>query len=254
MPEISLILLPVFFIVAFVHSSVGLAGGSSYTAIMALLGVPLQVIPSISLSLNTLVSSIGSRNFIKNKHFRIKLWLSFQLSALPFVYIGAKTQLPATIFYAILLITLCLSATRMALNASLAPSFNFNAFQKVIVSVLVGMVLGFLSGSLGIGGGIYLVPCIILLGLGSIKEASAVGAVFILVNSVIGLATKWQIGLVSISMILPALVTVGVGGMLGSWYGAKIWQAKTLNRMLLLILLVAIGFLTRKLWLLIGYI
>ncbi len=246
--ELSFYLLPCFFIVAFVHSSVGMAGGSSYTAIMALFGVPLSIIPSISLSLNTLVSSIGSRNFIKNNHFRWQLWLPFQVTALPFVHLGAKTQLPAVIFYLILLITLILSAIRLAFKPNFSANFQFSNRQKLLLSEMIGALLGFLSGSLGIGGGIYLIPCIILLGLGTTKEASSVGVLFILINSLIGLATKWQIGLLDFNIILPALATVGLGGALGSWYGASVWSEQTLNKMLLCILVVAIIMLSKKIF------
>lgn len=271
--QLSFYVLPCLCLIAFVHSSVGLAGGSSYTAFMAVVGIPTSVIPSISLSLNTLVSSIGAANFVRFRHFNWRIWLPFQLSALPFVYIGAQTRLPTGLFYLLLLITLSLSCLRLAWQTygqadeqtneqTIQQPMNQAAIKPkllskrlgILLSVMIGVVLGFLSGSLGIGGGIYLIPCMLLLGIATAKQASAVGVVFILVNSVIGLISKWQHGLMNDTLlhewIVPALVAVGIGGLLGSWFGAKIWAENRLKKMLLLVMSIACCLLMRKLYLL----
>ncbi len=95
-----------FFLVALTYSSVGLGGGSSYTALMAVLGVSTLAIPLISLSLNIFVTTIGSFNFIRNRHARIKLILPFLISSIPMAYLGGALRLPKEIFYWILFISL----------------------------------------------------------------------------------------------------------------------------------------------------
>lgn len=244
-------LLPLFFAIAFIHSCSGLAGGSSYTALMAISGVPIQVIPSISLSLNTLVSSLGAFNFIRSHHFKFSLWWPFQLGAVPAVYIGAGVVLPALFFYILLLLTLLFSLLKLL---GFAPDYHkqweWNPLSRCLISLVIGAILGFLSGSIGIGGGIYLIPCILLLGLGSIKEAGSVAIVFILINSVIGLMTKWQMGLVNIDMILPVLITVGLGGGLGSLFGARYFSEKTMKTALIVVLSIASLLLVQKIILL----
>lgn len=241
MPEFSqelvYLLLPLFFAIALLHSSVGLAGGSSYTAIMALLGFPLAVIPSISLSLNTLVSGIAARNFIRFAHFRWRLWLPFQLSALPCVYWGAQIVLPAALFYSLLLVTLLLSMWRLSSvktveGISQGALRSFTPVKQWVIQGMVGAALGFLSGSMGIGGGVYLVPAILLLGLGSVRQASATAIVFIFVNSVLGLVTKWQLGLVPWAWVWLPLMAVAVGGAVGSWLGASHWRTGILVKIL----------------------
>lgn len=243
-------LLPCFFIAAFLHSSIGLAGGSSYTAFMAAFGVPLPLIPGISLSLNSLVSSVGAWNFIRQRHFYISLWWPFQLGALPTVYWGARTELPALWFYSILLFTLILTTIRMGRSSEFSFQIHLDTHERIFISVLIGMVLGFLSGSIGIGGGIYLVPCILLLGIGTAKHAAAVAVVFIWVNSVVGLTTKAGIGALQLAWLWPALLTVTLGGTLGSLCGAKYWPEQRLQRMLLMVLVIASLLLMRKIWML----
>lgn len=256
MPSLDLaFLLPFLFVIAFLHSSVGLAGGSSYAAFMAVLGVPINIIPTISLSLNTLVSAIGSINFLRFKHFNWRLWLPLQLSALPCVYFGAMVTLQPLIFYLLLLVTLLFGITRIWFGRGSAIVTPTSNQYQWFICLALGGVIGFLSGSLGIGGGIYLIPCLLLFKLATPKHAAAVGVVFILVNSVIGLVSKWQIGQVNYGlitqMILPALFAVGIGGMFGSWFGAKLWSEHTAKKMLVLVMCVACALLVRKIGLIV---
>lgn len=238
-PELYSWLLPCFFIIAFLHSSVGLAGGSSYTAFMAIFGMPTTIIPSISLSLNTLVSSISSFNFTKNKHLRASLLWPFLLSSIPMTTLGAHIQLPKLWFYCILMITLALCLLRFIIKDDITALYSLSDRQKTLLSLIIGAVLGFLAGCIGIGGGIYLIPCILLFGLGNAKEAAACAAIFILVNSIIGLASKWHLNLVSWQMIWSALLCVGTGGALGSWLGATTWGTRTLKKAIALVLAIA---------------
>lgn len=152
-----------FFIVAFVYSSVGLGGGSSYTALMAILGFNALAIPLISLSLNLIVTSIGSFNFIRNKHANWRLILPFLITSMPMAYLGGTLHLPKTVFFWLLLVSLVFVAARIYLWRDTNLHLDLSARGKIFISLLAGSILGLIAGIVGIGGGIYIIPLIIIL-------------------------------------------------------------------------------------------
>jgi len=235
-----------FFIIAFIYSSVGLGGGSSYTALMAIFGINTLAIPMISLSLNLFVTSIGSFNFIRNKHAKIKLILPFLVSSIPMAYLGGSLDLPKEIFYWVLLISLIFVAARIYLWQSMSFQLNLKKNEKIIISLIAGSVLGLIAGIVGIGGGIYLVPLIIILGLGTEKEAAACGAIFIWLNSASGLLSRLQYNSIDLTNYIPLIVAVIAGGALGSYMGSFKFSPKVMDKMLGLVILIAIIFLTKK--------
>lgn len=235
-----------FFIVAFIYSSVGLGGGSSYTALMAIFGMNTMEIPLISLSLNLFVTSVGSYNFIRNKHARIKLIFPFLISSIPMAYLGGALKLPKDIFYWILLISLVLVALRIYVWQNTAIKLKIDQKKRIIISLIIGSVLGLVAGIVGIGGGIYLVPLIIILGLGSEKEAAACGAVFIWLNSLSGLLSRLQFNSIDLTSHIPLIAAVMVGGTLGSFMGSFKFSPKVMEKTLGAIILVAIFFLIKK--------
>jgi len=236
-----------FFIVAFIYSSVGLGGGSSYTALMAIFGFSALAIPMVSLSLNLIVTSIGSYNFIRNKHAKIKLILPFIISSIPMAYLGGSLKFPLEIFYWILLISLIFVAARIYLWKNVAIKFDFKQKEKIIISLIAGSVLGLIAGIVGIGGGVYLVPLIIVLNLGSEKEAAACGAIFIWLNSFSGLLSRLQYNSIDLTNYIPLIVAVLIGGTLGSYMGAFKFSPKVMDKVLGAVILIAIFFLTKKL-------
>lgn len=240
----------VFFLVAFAYSSVGLGGGSSYTALLAIAGAGVLTIPMVSLTLNLIVTAVGSVNFIKNKHARIGLILPFLISSIPMAYLGGALHLHKTFFYGILLTSLIFVALRIYVWDQLSFKLEITARRKFIISLFAGAVLGLLAGVVGIGGGIYLVPLILMLGLGTQKEAAACGAIFIFLNSVSGLIARLQHNSIDIMEFIPLIVAVIVGGLVGSWMGAAWLKPRTMEKILGGIVVVAIVFLTRKLFLL----
>jgi uncharacterized membrane protein YfcA len=250
MEEYALLLASLFLIVSFAYSSVGMGGGSSYTALMAIFGIGHLAIPMISLTLNLFVTTVGSFNFIRNRHGRISLILPFLITSIPMSYIGGSLRLPKGIFYWILLTTLISVALRIYIFDDTSLRLNITKTQQVILSLLIGSVLGLVAGILGIGGGIYLVPLIIILGLGTQKEAAACGAVFIWVNSVSGLAARLQYNPINFTEYLPLILAVLVGGALGSYMGSSKFSPRTMEKMLGGIIVVAISFLTKKMFLL----
>lgn len=236
-----------FFVVAFTYSSVGLGGGSSYTALMAVFGVSTIVIPMVSLTLNLFVTSIGSFNFIRNRHARIKLILPFLISSIPMAYLGGSLKLPKEIFYWILLISLLFVAVRIYFWKNTTIKLNIDQKGKLIISLTAGLVLGLVAGIVGIGGGIYLVPLIIVLGLGTEKEAAACGAIFIWLNSFSGLISRLQYNSIDLTGYIPLIAAVLAGGTLGSFMGSFKFSPKTMERVLGVVIIAAIIFLGKKL-------
>lgn len=236
-----------FFIVALAYSSVGLAGGSSYTAIMVLLGFGAATIPLLSLLFNLLVSSLASYHFIKQKHLRLKLILPFLLSSMPMAWFGGTLHISPLVFQWLLFFSLFAVILRIYFWKNTAFQLSLNPWQQGWLSLLTGAVLGLLAGIVGIGGGIFLVPVILVFGLGSIKEAAACGAVFICLNSLAGIASRLQYHDVELYRYLPMLLAVIVGGILGSRMGAAKLSPQKMEKILGSIVIVALLFLSRKL-------
>ncbi len=120
--------------------------------------------------------------------------------------------------------------------------------SQLFVSLLLGAILGFVSGTVGIGGGIYLVPLIILFGLGTEQEAAASGAAFILLNSMAGLVARFQRGAVSLELMLPLVLAVLAGGFLGSRLGAMRFNPLTIQKILGLVVILALLLLSWNIW------
>ncbi len=235
-----------FCAVAFAYSSVGLGGGSSYTAIMAILGVSTVAIPMISLTLNLLVTSVGSVNYIRSGHARLKLLMPFLFSSIPMSYLGGSLQLPKELFYWILFATLIFVALRLYVWERATIQLRLSKAEKTALSFAAGSVLGLIAGIVGIGGGIYLVPLIIVLGLGTEKEAAACGVIFIFVNSISGLIARLQYNSIDLDQIILPIIAVLIGSTWGSFLGAVKYRPQTMQKVLGAVILVAIVFLGRK--------
>ena len=235
-----------FLLVAFTYSSVGLGGGTSYTALMAIFGMNTLAIPMISLSLNLVVTSIVSFNFIRNKHGKIKLIMPFLISSMPMAYLGGALKLPKEIFYWVLLLSLVFVAVRIYFWQNTTIKLNIGQKEKIIISLLAGSVLGLVAGIVGIGGGIYLVPLIIILGLGTEKEAAACGAIFIWLNSFSGLLSRFQYNSIDLTNYIPLIIAVLAGGSLGSFMGSSKFSPKLMEKILGAVIIVAIFLLAKK--------
>ena len=240
-------ILPILFLlVAFIYSSVGLGGGSSYTALMAIYGINYKMIPTTSLTLNLIVTFVGMIHFWKNGHGRLNLIGPFLITSIPMTFLAGSFALPEILFKIFLLLTLILVAVRIYIINDLKISFQLTGAQKWIFIFSLGGILGFIAGAVGIGGGIYLVPLIIMFGLGTEKEAAAAGAMFILVNSFVGVIARVQIGTFDPQFILPLAIAVLIGGFGGSYLGAVKFEARTIQRVMGGIILIAIIFLIKE--------
>ena len=235
-----------FFFVATLYSSVGLGGGSSYTALMAISAVTYQLIPTTSLTLNLIVTFIGTINFWRSGHGRLGLIGPFLITSIPMAYMAGSLQLSQGVFHSLLLGTLVLVALRIYALDELKLSVELSGTPKWIVILLLGATLGFVAGSVGIGGGIYLVPLIVMFGLGNEKEAAAAGTLFIWVNSFFGLMARSQTHAIDMDFILPLAGAVVLGGFLGSYVGAFKLPAKTIQKVMGIAILLAIVFLAQK--------
>jgi uncharacterized membrane protein YfcA len=236
-----------FFFVALGYSSVGLGGGSFYTALMAIAGFNAAAIPMISLMLNLLVTSIGSYNFIRRRHANFRLLAPFLLSSVPMAYLGGALQLPQEFFFLLLLVSLMFAAARIYLWKDTGFRLRSGDTGKYVISLVAGAVIGLLAGTTGIGGGIFLVPLIIILGLGTVREAAACGAIFIWLNSLAGLVSRLQYNAIDLLEHVPLIVAVMLGGLLGSSLGSARLSRKTMEKILGIIILLAIVLLARKL-------
>ena len=235
-----------FFFVAFAYSSIGLGGGSSYTALMAIVGMSPLAIPLVSLSLNLMVTTISSFNFIRHGHARIKLIAPFLVSSIPMAYLGGSLDIPNTIFYWVLLISLIFVALRIYLWQDTSLKLNLNNHQKIIISLVSGSILGLIAGIVGIGGGVFLVPLIIVLGLGSQKEAAACGAVFVWLNSLAGLSSRIQHHSIDLTDYIPLIAAALIGGSIGSFFGSSRFSPKIMEKILGIIIIIAIILLMKK--------
>jgi hypothetical protein len=239
-----------FFVVAFLYSAIGLGGGSSYTALLAIFGASPVAIPSLSLTLNVVVTSISGFNFIRKGHARAKLIAPFLLSSMPMAWLGGQLALPRLVFYSLLLLSLVIVTVRLYSPNETRWHFHFAPAMAILISLISGAMLGFIAGAVGIGGGIYLVPLILMLDLGTARQAAAVGAIFVWVNSLTGVVSRLEADRLQLEDIIPLLVAVIAGGVLGSSLGAGHFSARRIEQLLGIVLVIASLLLVQKIWLL----
>ncbi|NMH88748.1 sulfite exporter TauE/SafE family protein [Flavivirga algicola] len=231
---IFLIILPV---VSFLYSSVGHGGASGYLALMALFSFAPESMKPTALLLNLFVAGISFYYYYKEGFFNKQLFLSFALSSIPLAFVGGMIEVDASIYKKILAVLLIFAILKM-LNV-------FGKESQVIKQVtlwqglIIGGIIGFFSGLIGIGGGIILTPVILLLHWGKMKEAAAVSALFIWVNSASGLIGQFSSGvrLEKASFLLVAIALIG--GVLGGYYGSKKINNENLQYILAFVLMIA---------------
>ena len=230
--EISfLLLLGALALVAFLYSSVGHGGASGYLAVMAIAGVAPAMMKSSALLMNVAVSLISFIGFYRAGYFRFKLFYPFAIASIPMAFIGGTMVLPDPVYKKILAICLLIAIARMIVQYKEQGETHTHA--PLWLCLLIGGVIGLLSGMIGIGGGIILSPLILLLGWASLKETAAVSALFIFVNSLSGLIGQLQKGTLLLSdHILYALIVTIAGGLIGSYYGSRKFNFRTLKYLL----------------------
>ncbi|MBI4946412.1 MAG: sulfite exporter TauE/SafE family protein [Bacteroidetes bacterium] len=225
------------FSVAFFYSSVGHGGASGYLALMALFGMAPAVMKSSALIMNICVSLISFIHYYRGGHFTWKLFLPFAIASVPASFLGALVTVDAALYKKILGALLLFPILRL-LGVFGKENDEIKSLN-LIVALILGASIGFLSGMIGIGGGIILSPIILLFHWAKMKETAAISALFIFVNSVSGLA-----GLISKGLIIDTSVYLWIGitlagGFTGAYLGSRKIQSPVLKKILAFTLLLA---------------
>lgn len=225
------------FLVAFLYSSVGHGGASGYLALMALFSVSPEVMKPTALLLNLFVSLTSFIQFYRGKHFNWKIFLPFAMASVPMAYIGGLITVNEDIYKKILGVLLIVPIARFLFFASIKQGELKKS--NPYLSLVIGAAIGFLSGLIGIGGGIILSPVLLLLKWTDMKQTAAISAIFIFVNSLSGLAGQLTKG-IHFSPDMYAYVGVAfVGGLCGAYYGSLRFKHNILKYMLAIVLMVA---------------
>ena len=226
-----IILSILFFVTAVLYSSVGFGGGSTYLALLLIWGVPYFIFPLIALSCNIIVVSGNCFNYIRAGNLNLKLLIPYLIGSIPLAFIGGSLPIEKRFFEILLFLVLATAGILLLLNFR-AYDDKEKSYRNVpiIISILIGGVLGFISGVVGIGGGIFLSPILFLIRAGKPKHIVTTASLFILINSfsgIMGQITKNAV-LNEISNYWYLLLIVLVGGQLGNFLNLKIFPTRIL--------------------------
>ena len=225
-----------FFVTATMYASVGFGGGSTYNALLVLSGVDYQILPAIALMCNIIVVTGGVVRFWKSGDLPGKSMLSFLVTSMPAAWLGGRIVVSETLFVGLLGATLLLSGLRLA--AQTEPEIVSAASERGLGAVpyVIGASIGFLSGMVGIGGGIFLAPILYFLRWDTPRRIAAACSLFILVNSVSGLFGQFSklneseaIG--AVFEYWPLMIGVFLGGQIGSWAASRQLQPILIKRL-----------------------
>lgn len=233
---IELLTIIAVFLVAILYSSVGHGGASGYLAVMALLAVAPEITRPTALLLNVFVASIGTIQFYRAGYFSWTTFWPFAVASIPFAFIGGMTKLPTAAYKAVLGAVLIFAAFRLAWNFT---SDKEAERPRVWFCLIIGAVIGLLSGLVGVGGGIFLTPILLLMNWSETKTAAGVSAMFILVNSMSGLAGNYAQVITLPSNVWFWIAAAAIGGIIGSTLGSRRFNSLTLRRVLAVVLLFA---------------
>jgi len=240
MPSDLIWLLPLFLLAAMLYSSVGHGGASAYLATLVLAGYARPEIAPTVLILNILVTVTGFTNYYRAGYFTPRILWPFILASIPAAYLGGMIPLSQQAFSGILGGALFIAGLRfILLTKPILPRPPVKPAWIYGIGLPVGLVLGFLAGLIGIGGGIFLSPLLLLMGWADAKQTAAVSAAFIILNSLSGLAAHVFNGTINPGLALPLGFTVLIGSQIGSWWGARKIPPKVLQQVLGAVLLTA---------------
>ena len=226
-----IILSILFFVTAIFYSSVGFGGGSTYLALLLIWGIPYSIFPVIALTCNIIVVFGNCFNYIRAGNLNIKLLLPYLIGSIPLAFFGGSLQIDKELFEILLFLVLMLAGTLLLINFK---SFDDNedTFKNIpkIISILIGGFIGFISGVVGIGGGIFLSPLLFLIKAAKPKHIVTAASLFILINSISGVTgqlTK-NIVLSDIYNYWHLFLIVIIGGHIGNFLNLKIFPTRLL--------------------------
>ena len=226
-----IILSILFFVTAILYASVGFGGGSTYLALLLIWNIPYHIFPIIALICNIFVVSGNSFNYIKAGNLNLKLLLPYLIGSIPLAFFGGSLQIDKNLFEIFLFIVLTLAGTLLLINFK-SYDDNESTYRNIpiFISILIGGILGFVSGVVGIGGGIFLSPILFLIKAAKPKHIVTAASLFILINSisgVLGQLTK-NIVLSDISSYWYLFLIVIIGGHIGNFLNLKMFPARLL--------------------------
>ena len=237
-----------FLVTAILYSSVGFGGGSTYLALLLIWGIPYSIFPVIALSCNIIVVSGNCFNYIRAGNLNLKLLLPYLIGSVPLAYIGGLLPIEKKFFEILLFLVLVTAGTLLLFNFRSYDNGQ-GGYKKIstIISVMIGGILGFFSGVVGIGGGIFLSPVLFLLRAGKPKHIVTTASLFILINSISGIIGQFSKNTVfeEISNYWYLLVAVLIGGQIGNFFNLKIFPTRVLallTSFLVLFIAIRMGF------------
>ncbi|MCB9186730.1 MAG: sulfite exporter TauE/SafE family protein [Flavobacteriales bacterium] len=224
-------------VVAFLYAAVGHGGASGYLALMALWSFPVSVMKPTALVLNLFVAAVSFISYQRKGYFNAKLFWSFAIASVPTAFLGGMIVIDAAIYKKILAVLLVFAILKMlgVFGTEKSETKEVPFWQGMIA----GASIGLFSGMIGIGGGIILSPLILILGWGKMKEAAAVSAAFIWVNSAAGLIGHLSRGVVVEPQAFVLVAVAVAGGLAGGYLGSIKLNNLTLKRVLAFVLVIA---------------
>ena len=226
-----IILSILFFVTALIYSSVGFGGGSTYLAILLIWGVPYTIFPVIALVCNIIVVSGNSINFLRSKNINFNLLFPYLIGSIPFAFIGGSITIEKSLFEILLFCVLLVAGIFLLIESKSFSEEKIKIKQiPKLISISIGSIIGFMSGIVGIGGGIFLSPLLFLMKAGYPRHITSSASLFILINSIFGIAgqlTKDQV-LDQVTNYWPLFLAVLIGGQIGSLLNIKFLSNKIL--------------------------
>ena len=228
-----MITLSIFFLItSILYSSVGFGGGSTYLALMLIWEIPFYIIPILALCCNIIVVSGNSINYVRSGNLNLNLLVPYVVGSIPFAFFGASLSISKDLFEIILFIILFIAGILLLIKNKSYDNdqIKINSIPKV-VSIFIGSVIGFVSGIVGIGGGIFLSPILFLMKAGYPKHIVTAASLFILINSIFGVAGQLTKNIVFEEFLnyWPLFACVLVGGQIGNLLNIKFLSNKTLT-------------------------
>jgi uncharacterized protein len=224
-------------IVAFLYASVGHGGASGYLALMALFSVAPEVMKPTALLLNLFVSLTAFLQFYRGRHFVWKVFLPLALASVPMAFVGGLITIDASLYKKVLGLLLVFSVIRLLIPSKKESEKTVPAHFSG--ALLMGGIIGLLSGMIGIGGGIILSPLLIFFNWTDQKQTAAISALFIFVNSASGLMGQLTNGIEFSSGMFGYVGVAFAGGCLGAYFGAMKFRQAVMKKILAIVLMVA---------------